>query len=174
MKKIIVISTSHHDKSSSEKMARAFADQCLKDGHEVEYIDLRNLRIDPCKGCYGCAANNHHCIYHDNAPAIVDKIADSDIVVWATPVYFYEMAGQMKTLIDRTVAIFDTKPRFKDVYLLVSAGETDPKIAARIEAGLQGWVECFPGSELKGTVFAGGGKVDADDLKRVTALAATI
>lgn len=156
MKKVLVISTACHNESNSHLLAESFAQGAKEAGNEVELVSLNGKTINPCHGCYGCAENNHKCIYNDDAPAIVEKIKNADVIVWATPVYFYEMTGQMKTLIDRTVALYGTNPNFKDVYLLIAAGEDDPKIKGRIEAGLNGWIECYPGSRLAGTVMAGG------------------
>ena len=78
------------------------------------------------------------------------------MVVWATPIYYYEMSGQMKTLIDRMNAMYCLDYRFRDVYLLTTAAEDAPSTPQRAETGLMGWIDCFPESRLAGTLFCGG------------------
>lgn len=89
-------------------------------------------------------------------PAIVEKMHDADVIVFASPIYYYEMSGQMKTLLDRANSLFDSDYAFKEVYLLTSAAEDEEQVPERAISGLSGWVECFPRASLAGTVFAGG------------------
>ena len=67
-----------------------------------------------------------------------------------------DMSGQMKTLIDRMNAMFPKDYRFRDVYLLTTAAEDDANVPTRAESGLQGWIDCFGKSDLKGHLFCGG------------------
>lgn len=167
--RVLVISTSYHDDSTSQRLAEAFADGAREAGHHVDYVTLRGKTILPCHACYRCSSNGHRCVMDDDAPAIVDLLARADAVCWATPVYYYEMAGQMKTLLDRTVPLFGLPASFRRVYLLISAGEDSEAIIPRVQAGLLGWVECFEGLELRGTVFTGGehGPDSPSDLRAI-------
>ena len=90
---------------------------------------------------------------------IMQKVLNVDVVCWATPIYYYEMSGQMKTLIDRMNAMFSLDYKFRDVYMLSTAAENEPEVPKRAEAGLTGWIDCYPESHLAGTLFCGG--VDA-------------
>lgn len=81
---------------------------------------------------------------------------DSDIVVWATPIYYYEMSGQMKVLIDRLNPMFPKDYKFRDVYLLATAAEDGEHVYEKALSGLKGWIDCFHKAELKGYVFCGG------------------
>lgn len=156
MKKVLVITTSERKGSNSSALGQKFADGAKAAGNQVQLVSLRGLSILPCLGCY-CCASQGRCAQADDAPAIVQAIKEADVIAFATPVYFYEMCGQMKTLLDRTVAIYDDpENRFTDIYLLTTAAEEDPAIAHRVEAGLQGWIDCFPRARHAGTVFAGG------------------
>ena len=78
------------------------------------------------------------------------------MVCWATPIYYYEMSGQMKVLIDRMNAMYRLDYRFRDVYMLSTAAEDEPEVPQRAEAGLTGWVDCYPKSRLAATLFCGG------------------
>ncbi len=81
---------------------------------------------------------------------------DADVICWATPIYYYEMSGQMKTLIDRGNPLYRSDYHFRDIYMLSAAAEDEPEVPERAVAGLTGWIDCFENAQLKGTVFAGG------------------
>ena len=126
-KKVLVISTSIRSNSNSEKLAEAFADGAKAAGNEVELISLKNKTIAFCKGCLACQQTGH-CVIKDDANAITDKMLEADVVVWATPIYYYEMSGQMKTMIDRANSLFPKDYKFRDVYLLTAAAEDEPDV----------------------------------------------
>ena len=87
---------------------------------------------------------------------IMAKVLKADVVCWATPIYYYEMSGQMKTLIDRMNAMYEQDYAFRDVYLLTTAAEDENNTPKRAETGLTGWIDCYPKSRLAGTLFCGG------------------
>lgn len=66
------------------------------------------------------------------------------------------MSGQVKTLIDRMNAMYPLDYKFRDVYLLTTAAEDEEETPRRAEAGLTGWIDCYPKSQLAGTLFCGG------------------
>lgn len=154
-KKILVISTSLRAHSNSKALAEAFAEGAASAGHEVELVSLRDKQISFCRGCFACLKLGR-CVIKDDAPAIVEKMHDADVIVFASPIYYYEMSGQMKTLLDRANSLFDSDYAFKEVYLLTAAAEDEEQVPERAISGLSGWVECFPRASLAGTVFAGG------------------
>lgn len=154
-KKILVISTSLREHSNSKTLAEAFAAGAASAGHEVELVSLRDKQISFCRGCFACLRLGR-CIIRDDAPAIVEKMHDADVIAFASPIYYYEMSGQMKTLLDRANSLFDSDYAFKEVYLLTAAAEKEEQVPERAISGLEGWVECFPRASLAGTVFAGG------------------
>ena len=71
-------------------------------GHHAEKTSLRDVKINYCTGCGACLNGAKPCPQKDDMPGILEKIIAADVIVMATPVYFYTMCGQMKTLIDRT------------------------------------------------------------------------
>ena len=73
-----------------------------------------------------------------------------------TPVYYYCVSGQLKTMLDRANPLFDTDYVFTKAYLLATAAEDASETFAGTEKAVQGWVDCFPRCALAGTVFAGG------------------
>ena len=155
MKKVVVISTSLRPGSNSNAMAEQFAAGAKAAGHDVEFISLRGKEIKFCIGCLSCQKTGE-CVFKDDVPAIMDKVLNADVVCWATPIYYYEMSGQMKTLIDRMNAMYPKDYKFRDIYLLTTAHEDEKYTPERAESGLQGWIDCFEKAALKGHVFCGG------------------
>ncbi len=155
MKKVTVISTSLRPGSNSEALAEQFAEGAKAAGHQVELITLRNKQIRFCIGCLSCQTTGA-CVFKDDVPAIMESVINADVVCWATPIYYYEMSGQMKTLIDRMNAMYSKDYRFRDIYLLTTAAEEEDTTPARAESGLQGWIDCYERCSLKGHLFCGG------------------
>ena len=106
-KKVVVISTSLRANSNSDKLAQEFAEGAKQAGHEVEYISLRGKKIAFCLGCLACQTKGE-CVIKDDALPIAEAVLHADVVAWATPIYYYEMSGQMKVLIDRMNSMYPT------------------------------------------------------------------
>ncbi|MDO4462691.1 MAG: flavodoxin family protein [Bacteroidia bacterium] len=155
MKKVIVISTSLRAGSNSDMLANKFVEGAQAAGHDVEKITLISKDIQFCKGCLACQKLGK-CVIKDDANDIMQKVLNADVICWATPIYYYEMSGQMKVLIDRMNAMYSLDYKFRDVYLLTVAAEDGPDVPKRAETGLTGWTDCYPKSRLAGTLFCGG------------------
>ena len=155
MKKVIVISTSLRQGSNSDLLADKFVEGAKAAGHDVEKISLAGKNIQFCKGCLACQQLGR-CVINDDVNDIMARVLKADVVAWATPIYYYEMSGQMKTLIDRMNAMYPLDYQFRDVYLLTTAAEGEPHVPQRAEQGLTGWIDCYPKSRLAGHLFAGG------------------
>jgi multimeric flavodoxin WrbA len=155
MKKVIVISTSLRRGSNSDMLADKFAFGAKSAGNDVEKISLSGKNIQFCKGFMGCHKLGK-CVINDDVNDIMAKVMEAEVVVWATPIYYYEMSGQMKTLIDRMNAMYERDYKFRDVYLLTTAAEDEKETPKRAEIGLIGWIDCYPKSRLAGTLFCGG------------------
>ena len=154
-KKVLVISTSLRKNSNSEALADEFARGAKEAGHEVEKVSLTDKNIGFCRGCFACLKTGR-CVIQDDAPDIVEKMHDAEVIAFATPIYYYEMSGQMKTLLDRANSLYDSDYAFGDIYLLSAAAEDEAGVDRRAVNGLEGWIDCFERAHLKGTVFAGG------------------
>ena len=155
MKKVIVISTSLRPGSNSDMLADSFIEGAVAAGNEVEKISLVGKNIQFCKGCLACQKLGR-CVINDDVNEIMGKVMQADVVCWATPIYYYEMSGQMKTLIDRMNAMYEQDYQFRDVYLLTTAAENETETPKRAEIGLTGWIDCYPKSHLAGHLFCGG------------------
>ena len=155
MKKVVVISTSLRAGSNSQVLAEQFAEGAKAAGNEVEFITLGGKEIKFCVGCLACQKTGA-CVFKDDVPAIMESVLNADVVCWATPIYYYEMSGQMKTLIDRMNAMYPKDYRFRDIYLLATATEDEEYVPERAIEGLTGWIDCYPKSHLAASLFCGG------------------
>ena len=151
-KKVLIIETSLRPNSNSDKLAESFAEGARAAGNEVEIVSLKGKNIGFCTGCFGCQKLGH-CVIDDDANDITEKILESEVVVWATPIYYYEMSGQMKTMIDRANSLYPRDYKFREVYLLSVAAEDEEYVDEKAVSGLQGWVDCFEKAVFKGKVF---------------------
>ena len=121
--------------------------------HFLPLIYLKNISF--CIGCLACQ-NTQRCIIKDDAVEIAEKVKNADTLVFATPIYYYEMSGQMKTLLDRLNPLYPSDYKFRNVYMLSVAAEDEEFVPQKAESGLQGWVDCFEKAEFSGSLFCGG------------------
>lgn len=135
-KKICVIKTSLRLNSNSDQLADAFIQSAKESGNDVIEISLKDKKIAFCKGCLSCQKLGHYVI-DDDANIITEKIKQADVVVWVTPIYYYEMSGQMKVMIDRANSLYTSNYQFRDVYLLSTAAENEEGVDKRAITGLK-------------------------------------
>ncbi len=154
-KKVLVISSSFRTKGNSARLAEEFARGARDGGNDVELISLHDKKIAFCRGCLACQTTNK-CALSDDADAIREKMLRADVVVFATPVYYYGISGQLKTLLDRCNPLYRSDYRFRDTYLLFTAAEEDEDVAKRVLGNFDGWVVCYEKAHLAGYVFCGG------------------
>ncbi len=162
-KKVLIIGTSPRISGNSNQIVKEFEKGAVDAGNECETVYLAGKNIGFCKGCLVCQKTKK-CVIKDDANEIVEKMKHSDIIVWATPIYYYEMSGQMKTMIDRTNPLFADDYKFRDIYLIVTAADDGDYSANGALKGLDGWIECFDKTSLKG-VIKGFGLEGINDIK---------
>jgi multimeric flavodoxin WrbA len=170
-KNILIISTSPRKGGNSDLLADEFLRGVKETENTVEKITLHDKTIGFCRGCLACQTTGK-CVIKDDANAIVEQILHADVLVFATPVYFFEMSGQMKTLLDRTNPLFPTDYKFREIYLLAAAGEEEEHSVDGTVHGLQGWIDCFGKAKLAGVVRGVNSVVKGDIQKNITALTA--
>lgn len=171
MKTVLIISTSPRKGGNSEILADAFAKGAREAGHQAEKICLYDKSISFCKGCLVCQ-KTQRCVIRDDADVIARKMKNADVLVFATPIYYYEMCGQMKTMLDRANPLFPSDYAFRDIYLLASAAENEESAVDGAVSGLNGWIACFDKTILKGVVRGVGVTNPGDILRNATALEA--
>ena len=155
MSKVLVITTSLRAKSNSDRLAEELIRGAKDAGHEVEQISLKVKEIRFCIGCLSCQ-KTQKCVQKDDAVRIAEKVKEAETLVFVTPIYYYEMSGQMKTLLDRMNPLYPSDYKFRKVYMLSVAAEDEDYVPEKAVSGLQGWVDCFEKAELAGTLFCGG------------------
>ena len=155
MSNILVITTSLRARSNSDRLAEEMIRGAKDAGHNVEHVSLKNKQINFCKGCFVCQ-KTEKCVIKDDAIEIAEKAKNADTLVFVTPIYYYEMSGQMKTLLDRLNPLFPSDYKFRKVYLLTTAAEDESYVPEKALSGLEGWVDCFGKAELAGSEFCGG------------------
>ena len=169
MSNVLVITTSLRARSNSDILAERMIAGARDAGHEVEQISLKGKEIRFCIGCLSCQ-KTQKCILKDDAVWITEKVKNADTLVFVTPIYYYEMSGQMKTLLDRMNSLYPSDYRFRKIYLLTTAAEDENYVPEKAVSGLQGWVDCFEKAELAGSLFLGGINNPGEALERKDAL----
>ena len=101
--KIVVLQGSPNKKGSTHILADCFRQGAEAAGHTVEMIDAAHANIHPCTGCVHCGYEGP-CVQKDDVEEIRKKILEVDMLVFATPLYYYGMSAQLKILIDRFCA----------------------------------------------------------------------
>ena len=168
MKNVLILSTSLRPSSNSDALAGAFGRGAEAAGHAVETIRLTGKRLEFCIGCLACQ-KTRRCVLGDDAVEIAEQVRRADVLAFATPVYYYEMSGQMKTLLDRMNPLYGSNYAFRDVYLLAAAADEAEEAMDGAVQGLRGWVACFPKARLAG-VIRGTGLEQAGEASARTAL----
>lgn len=154
-KKILILSSSLRKGGNSETLADEFARGAKEVGNIVEKVCLYDKTIGFCKGCLACLKSSR-CVIQDDAAEIVHKMYEADVLVFATPVYYYSISGQLKTMLDRANPLYGTGYAFTKVYLLATAAEAEIAAVEGSIKAVQGWVDCFSRCKLVDTIFAGG------------------
>lgn len=151
-KNIVVINSTERINGNSCILVNEFVNGA-SENNNVEVINLRELNFGFCKGCLACQ-NTGKCILKDDINNVIDKVKNADILVFATPIYYYAISGELKTFLDRMNPLYISNYKYKEVYLFTSCadGSIDAMNVAIEE--IKGWISCFNGVELKETLCA--------------------
>lgn len=166
-KKVLIISSSPRKGGNSDTLCDEFRKGALEANHAVEKIVLADKEIHYCTGCYACG-NTGKCVQKDDMAPILESLVAADVIVLATPVYFYTMCAQMKTLIDRTVARY-LEITGKEFYFILTAAVTVQSALNRTVEEFRGFTSCLKGAKEKGVLY-GTGAWEAGDIATTPAL----
>lgn len=153
-KKVLILSSSPRKHGNSNALCDRFMEGAVEAKHQVEKVVLAEKQINYCTGCYACKGNGR-CAQKDDMAQVLDSMMAADVIVMATPVYFYTMCAQMKTVIDRTVARY-TKIAKKEFYFIVTAADSNKAALERTIEGFRAFTSCLPGAKEKGVVYGTG------------------
>lgn len=155
MKNVLIISASPRKGGNSDTLCDRFAQGAKESGNNAEKIFIAAKNIGYCSGC-GVCNSTHKCVQKDDMAEILDKMVSADVIVLATPVYFYTMDGQMKTFIDRTVPRY-TEIKNKDFYFIMTAADTEKASLERTLEAFRGFTEdCLEGAREAGIIYGVG------------------
>lgn len=154
-KKVLIISSSPRRNGNSDLLCDQFIAGAQEAGHYAEKIFLKDKKINYCTGCGTCIDGKKSCLQKDDMAEILEKMVDVDVIVMATPVYFYTMCGQMKTLIDRTCARY-TEISNKEFYFIVTAAVNSKQAMERTLEEFRGFTSCLSHPKEKGIIYGTG------------------
>lgn len=167
-KKVLILSGSPRKGGNSDILCDQFAKGAEEAGHLVEKIRVAGNNIHPCIACYHCRDNGGQCVFQDDMAQILQKMIDADVLVLASPVYFYSIDAQLKALIDRTVARW-LEVRDKEFYYIITAAEGESAAAETTLACFRGYADCVEGAKEMG-VICGLGVYEKGEIKHHPAM----
>lgn len=153
-KKVLILSGSPRKGGNSDLLCDEFMRGAEKNGNEVEKIRVASKKIAPCSACYYCK-NGGECVHKDDMAEILQKIIEADVLVLASPVYFYSIDAQLKAMIDRTVARW-LEVKNKEFYYIVTMADEAVSSADTTLACFRGYADCVEGSVEKGVIVCNG------------------
>lgn len=154
-KNILILSASPRRRGNSDLLCDEFLKGTLLAGHQAEKIFLADKDINFCTGCGLCFTKKGTCSQKDDMTELLQKMAKADVLVMATPVYFYTMNAQMKVLIDRTCAAY-TELKNKDFYFIATAADGNKDCVERTIEGFRAFTDCLDGANEKAVLAATG------------------
>lgn len=154
MKNVLIISSTPRKGGNSDVLCDEFAKGAKEAGNTVTKIRIADKKIGYCTGCYACQKTGK-CTIKDDAAAIFKRMQAADVIVFASPVYFYSISAQLKALFDRSAVIFPNLTGKQYYFLMTMADENKAMFEGTIKA-MQGFLDCYDGSKLKGMVCAPG------------------
>ena len=109
-------------KENTAAMVDAFAEGAKAAGHEVEILHVGRMKIAGCLGCEYCHTKGEgKCVQRDDMDKVIPAYQDADMVVYASPIYYFDMTAQLSAAIQRIYSI-GKPPKAKKAALLVSSG----------------------------------------------------
>lgn len=170
-KDVLAIVGSPRKGGNSDILCEEFIRGALESGNSIEKIYLQDKKIGCCLACYGCRGTGE-CVQKDDMKELLEKMIQADVIVLATPVYFYAMSGQMKTMIDRTL------PRYREIadkeFYFIATAAAGRKFMERTIDGLRGFTDCLPGAKVKAVIYGEGayqkGEVTAEEIREAYAM----
>jgi multimeric flavodoxin WrbA len=166
-KKVLILSGSPRKGGNSDFLCDQFMQGAKEAGNEAEKIFIRDRKINYCVACDACRGTGK-CVHQDDMAEILEKMIAADVIVMASPVYFYTLDAQLKTLIDRTVARY-TEITGKELYFIITAADTSIPMMQRTIECFRGFAACLNGAKEKGIIY-GVGAWNAGEIKHTKAV----
>lgn len=165
-KKVLILSGSPRKNGNSDLLCDQFATGAAEAGHAVEKIRVAEKNVGYCRGCYACKSTGV-CVVRDDMAEILQKMIDADVIVLASPVYFYSVDAQLKAVIDRTVARW-LEVKNKEFYYIVTMADEGISSADTTLSCFRGYADCVDGAKEMGVII-GGGAYEKGEIKNLPA-----
>lgn len=163
-KKVLILSGSPRKGGNSDILCDEFLRGAREAGHQVEKVRPTEKKIAPCLGCYYCASHGGECVRRDDMADLLQQMIDADVIVLASPVYFYSINAQLKAVIDRFYANNEALMGKKKAVFLTAMADEDQKTASGANASFDLTAD-YLGWEIVGRLNVGGCST-ADDLRK--------
>lgn len=154
-KNVLILSGSPRRGGNSDVLCDQFMKGAAEAGNNVEKINVASKKIGYCLACYYCRDHHGACAIKDDMGGILEKMLAADVIVMASPVYFYSVDAQLKALIDRSVARW-LEFRDKEFYYIMSAAEDSADVMDCTLECFRGFARCLEGSVEKGVIYGKG------------------
>lgn len=154
-KKVLILSGSPRRAGNSDLLCDRFMDGAVEAGNQVEKINVASRKIGYCRACYYCKNHAGACAIKDDMAEILDKMLAADVIVMASPVYFYAIDAQLKALIDSSVARWLEFKNKEFYYIMTAAEDSEDVMDCTLEC-FRGFAKCLEGSVEKGVIYGKG------------------
>jgi len=153
-KKVLILESSPRKNGNSVMLSEEFAKGAIEAGNTVETIFIKDKNIGYCESCYGCVKSGE-CVIKDDMAEILKKMHWADVIVMASPVYFYSLDARMKTLIDRTFCQFHNLKNKEFFYIMTAAQTYDFTMECTLQC-FRNFARCLENSVERGIICANG------------------
>lgn len=167
-KKVLILSGSPRKNGNTDILCDEFMRGALEAGHDVTKVRVAEKNVGYCKACYACR-DTGVCAVKDDMADILQMMIDCDVMVLASPIYFYSVDAQLKAVIDRSVARW-TEVRDKELYYIVAAADSEIESSRITLDCFRGYADCIEGATEKG-VICGMGVYEKGEIKDTPAMA---
>lgn len=153
-KKVLILSGSPRKNGNSDLLCNEFMKGAAEAGHDVEKIRVQEKEIGYCRACYACRGTGI-CAIKDDMAEVMQKMIECDVMVLASPVYFYSIDAQLKAVIDRSVCRW-TEVKNKEMYYIMTAADEEKSSLETTLACFRGYADCVEGAVEKGVIWGTG------------------
>ncbi|MDL2314143.1 flavodoxin family protein [Desulfovibrio sp. OttesenSCG-928-C14] len=176
MAKVLIVKSSHRKGSNSSLLAGKVAEGARAAGHEVQVVDISRMRIEPCRGCDACRKGGKGCVVQDEMQPLYPLVREAEVIIYASPIYWFNMCGQLKQFIDRCYAVAaGAEPgapspfASKKLGAVLAFGDDDPYLSGGVNA-LRSFQDtaAYCGADWAGAVY--GAAYDENELAGNAAL----
>ena len=154
-KKILVLSASTRKSGNTDLLCDEFIRGAESAGHSVKKMYVAFMQVKGCIGCRTCQGNGGQCVQKDDMATVYEKIKEADVIVYASPVYFYSFNAQMKAVLDRTFAI-EKVIKDKKAYLITTGAAPKREYMSLIAEHFRKYIGCFNNIAVGGIVIGCG------------------